>query len=61
MSTPEIILEKMEQMFGDRVADPNQHPKQFFYQVSLAKYELALEQAQNAKNEDSTDQNPDIG
>lgn len=34
------ILEKMKEMFGESLADPEVFPKIFQYQVNLAKYEL---------------------
>lgn len=46
----EQVLEMMLKLFGERMADPEVHPKQFEYQVKLAKFELNLK----GKNNDST-------
>lgn len=39
---------KMEEMFGDRLADPDVFPRVFAYQAKLAVYEMKVEEA-NAK------------
>ena len=39
---------KMEEMFGDKLADPDVFPRVFAYQARLAMYEMKVEEA-NAK------------
>ncbi len=40
------LSEKLNAMFGDEVADQEVFPRLFAYQVKLAMYQLALEEAQ---------------
>jgi hypothetical protein len=39
----EDIVKKMEEMFGAEIVDPDAYPKQFSYQVKLAKWQLQFE------------------
>lgn len=38
--TLDQIIEKMVEMFGDNIADPDHHPLIMKYQFKLAKFEL---------------------
>ena len=40
MATPEILINKMVDMFGDLLASPDHHPRQFAYQAKMAQWEL---------------------
>jgi hypothetical protein len=43
MNETEAILAKMIELFGaDRLADPDVYPRQFEYQMKLAKFEMGL-------------------
>lgn len=42
--TPEDLAEYLEKMFGEKIQDPDVYPKQFAYQVKLAKYQFELDQ-----------------
>jgi hypothetical protein len=37
------LVNKLKEMFGDSLVDPEVFPKVFAYQVMLAKYELSLQ------------------
>lgn len=53
--TPEAVLEKMKQIFGEeKFANPDIYPKLFQYQVKLAKWLLHLEALDSSKNSDLT-------
>jgi hypothetical protein len=39
----ETLVNKLKEMFGDSLVDPEIFPKVFSYQVMLAKYQLSLE------------------
>ena len=39
--TIEQVQEKMIELFGDKVANPEHYPKQFEYQIKLAKWMLS--------------------
>lgn len=42
--TRDQIIEKMVEMFGDKLANPIHHPRIAEYQFKLAKFELARRQ-----------------
>jgi hypothetical protein len=42
----------MEEMFGERLVDPEQHPQIFAYQVRLAKYEMNLKAGKSDPKQD---------
>jgi hypothetical protein len=46
------IIERMQSLFGEAIADPDVFPKIFLYQVKLAKTSLDFDayQAQNKKS-----------
>lgn len=46
--TVDDLAEYLEKMFGDRIQDPDVYPKQFAYQVKLAKYQFELDQREAA-------------
>lgn len=56
-SNAEKIVDKLREMFGDHIADPDVFPKQFEYQVKMARYELQLESEK--VNDNSTGQERD--
>lgn len=45
-----IIADKMKALFKD-IADPDQQPMQFLYQVKLARYELYLDSLNRTETE----------
>lgn len=47
MITVEQVQEKMIELFGDKVVNPEHYPKQFEYQVKLAKWMLQTEPSTN--------------
>lgn len=46
------ILEKMQEMFGDRLVDPDVFPLQFKHQIQLAKYEMFLNEPKEENGKD---------
>jgi hypothetical protein len=40
MNNLDAVLLTMQVMFGDSLADPEQHPQQFKFQFNLAKWEM---------------------
>ena len=55
MSEGAQIADKMKAIFKD-IANPDQQPQQFLYQVKLARYELYLESL-TGKETESTESN----
>jgi hypothetical protein len=42
-SEAEKIVQKMQEMFGDKLVDPDVFPRQFEFQVKLAKFEMKVQ------------------
>jgi hypothetical protein len=51
MITPEILIAKLIEVYGDNLADPEHHPIQFNHQVKVQLYYMRMSEAQNVSTD----------
>jgi hypothetical protein len=51
MITPETLMAKLIEVYGDNLADPEHHPIQFNHQVKVQLYYMRMSEAQNVSTD----------
>jgi hypothetical protein len=51
MITPETLMAKLIEVYGDNLADPEHHPIQFNHQAKVQLYYMRMSEAQNVSTD----------
>jgi hypothetical protein len=51
MITPEILIARLIEVYGDNLADPEHHPIQFNHQVKVQLYYMKMAETQNVSTD----------